>query len=373
MENNKRVTLDIKRGNVTAKDSNDIIELTGIYESSKSPVVKEVQLLLYPRGKDPALKRSIPYDGYNFELFIANFSGDDTEEIMITGGYGGTANYEIAIILDYKVDIFVEIFNQDFFNNNVKFITKYLNNYQVLVVSETMKEEYRVDISKNPSVYLSQVYDTNGTVKENITPIVSNINSVYPIKSIYDKTYSLFIRQKVTGVSIEDKIGVVESFVDLTDDKINIIGMGMFLFGDKIDTKDDINNNIDKRSINKLNDKCRHIHGEFYNCSLDTLKSQRKIISYIENMGKLLKIGRGDDYIFSLNTKGDTLTILLDYGQVTIVTDYILSKVEVDVFTNLINIDTCEAFSYISEILKTDNYYSKEVICHDIGLNFNRN
>lgn len=378
MEDNKRVTLDIKQGSIITPGIIDIVELTGIYESKDSPLVKEVQLLLYPKGKDPAIKRNIPYDGYNFSMFLANFNGDDTEEIMIRGGYGTSLSYEIADVIDYKDGILVDVFNQDIFNNNVRFITKYLNNYKVLVTCDTMNEEYTVDISKNPSQYLSQVYDSNGKVKGNITPTVSNINSVYPIKSIYDNTYSLFIRQRVWGVSIEDKIGIIESFVDLSNDKINIIGMGMYLFGDKINGSTTISSNRELNNNKNLenykgyikDNKLRHIHSEFYNCTLEEFTSPNKITTYINEMCNILNLGEFKDRIFTLNSNGNALTLLFDYGQLTVFTDFEWLKVNIDIFTNLKKIDIYGAFSYISSVLNTDNYIYKENLCDNKGFKF---
>ncbi len=100
--------------------------------------------------------------------------------------------------------------------------------------SLTLNRKYIIDISAKPRIYLDLVYDNNGKVKENITPIVSAINAAYPIQSIYKESYSLFIRQRIIGINNADTLGVMESFVYLNDNNINVVDMGAFIFGEKL-------------------------------------------------------------------------------------------------------------------------------------------
>ncbi len=73
-----------------------------------------------------------------------------------------------------------------------------------------------------------------GKIKDNITPTISAINGAYPIQTIYKESYSLFIRQRIIGVNNADTLGVMESFVYLTDNDIDVVDMGAFIFGEKI-------------------------------------------------------------------------------------------------------------------------------------------
>ena len=132
----------------------------------------------------------IPYTGYSLELFLGDFNGDGRDEIMVRGEYGGSGSYAIAAIYKYKDGYLEEIFNPDMFSEKYKFI---------------------------------------GTQQ----PIISAINGAYPIKSVFQKNYFLFIRQRVIGVSNADKIGYIGSFIDLLNNDIKVIEMGSYHFGEK--------------------------------------------------------------------------------------------------------------------------------------------
>ena len=175
----------------------------------------------------------IPYTGYSLELFLGDFNGDGRDEIMVRGEYGGSGSYAIAAIYKYKDGYLEEIFNPDMFSEKYKFIGKYLEGYKALVQSVTLKEKYIFDISKTPEIYLNIIYDEKGKVIGTQQPIISAINGAYPIKIVFKKNYFLFIRQRVIGVSNADKIGYIESFIDLLNNDIKVIEMGSYHFGEK--------------------------------------------------------------------------------------------------------------------------------------------
>lgn len=156
---------------------------------------------------------------------------------MVRGEYGGKCGYAIAAIYEYKDGKLVEVFNPDMFPEKYKLIAKYLEGYKVLVDSVTLKEKYIFDISKNPKIYLDMIFDENGKVKEDEEPIISAINQAFPIKLVFEKNYYLFIRQRVIGVSNADKIGYIESFVNLLNNDIKVVDMGVYQLGEKENIK----------------------------------------------------------------------------------------------------------------------------------------
>lgn len=225
--------IDVKVGNILGKHTNDKVVLVGSYLNKDSSFVENVDIVINPeKGGSPIITK-IPYVGYNLELFLGDFNGDEKDEIMVRGEYGGSGGYAIAAIYEYKDGNLVEIFNPDMFSEKYKFIAKYLEDYKVLVQSLTLKEKYIFDISKTPKIYLNMIYDENGKAKVDEEPTVSAINGAFPIKIVFQKNYYLFIRQRVIGVSNADTIGYIESFVNLLDNEVKVVEMGAYQLGEK--------------------------------------------------------------------------------------------------------------------------------------------
>lgn len=234
LNQNNVSTIDSKIGNIIAENSQDRVILSGKHFDEDSEFVDNVNIIINQSSGGPSKIISTPYSGYHLQLFLGDFNGDGRDDIMIRGDYGGSGGYAIASIYSYKDRQFTEIFNPDMFSDKYKFEAKYLDNYEVEVTSLTLSRKYIIDISSRPREDLDLVYDANGKVKEGITPTVSAINAAYPIQSVYKESYTLFIRQRIIGVNNSDTLGVMESFVYLTDNNIDVVEMGAFIFGEKV-------------------------------------------------------------------------------------------------------------------------------------------
>lgn len=224
--NNKSI-LDVKTGNVLGKYKKDKVILVGNYLNKDSSYVENVDIIINQNTDQPIIKKT-PYSGYNLELFLGDFNGDNKEEIMLRGDFGGSGGYAIASVYEYYDNGLVEIFSQDMFYDKYKFSAKYLDFYKVLVNSITLKEKHIFDISNTPKIYLDMIYDKNGKVKTKEKPTISVINGAYPIKVLSKKNYYLFIRQRVIGINNANTIGYIESFVDLSNNEIKVIEMGAY-------------------------------------------------------------------------------------------------------------------------------------------------
>ena len=225
--------IDVKVSNILGKYTNDKVILVGSYLYKDSSFVENVDIVINPEDGLTPIITKIPYVGYNLELFLGDFNGDEKDEIMVRGEYGGSGGYAIAAIYEYKDNQLIEIFNPDMFSEKYELIAKYLEDYKVLVQSVTLKEKYIFDISKTSKIYLDMIYDENGKVKSGEEPTISAINGAFPIKLVFEKNYYLFIRQRVIGVSNADKIGYIESFVNLLNNDIKAVDVGAYQSGEK--------------------------------------------------------------------------------------------------------------------------------------------
>lgn len=233
MENSKRKIIDSKIGNIMGKDSVDRISLVGTYENEDTLYVTDLELILNNEKKGQTIRIKIPYEGYYLKLFLGDFNGDEKSEIMVRGGFGGSGGFQIAAIFNYENNTLKEIFNQEIFSKNFNFESKYLNSYVVYIESINTNEEFYLDISRKEKIYLNIVYDSNGKVKKGNEPTVSNITGAYPINSIYSDTYSLLLQQRIIGVSNADTLGVMETYVSLIDNRIDVSYVGLLTLGKK--------------------------------------------------------------------------------------------------------------------------------------------
>lgn len=224
--------IDVKVGNIIGQYTHDKVILVGNYSYKDSSYVENVEIAINREESGIPITTKIPYTGYNLELFLGDFNGDGRDEIMVMGAYGGSGGYVIAAIYEYKDKKLVEVFNPDMFSEKYKFIATYLEGDKALVQSVALKEKYIFDISKTPEIYLDMIYDKNGKVRRLYEPTVSAINGAYPIKIVFEKNYYLFIRQRVVGVANADKIGYIESFVNLLNNDIKVVEMGAYHFGE---------------------------------------------------------------------------------------------------------------------------------------------
>lgn len=226
--------IDVAHGNIIEQFSRDKVVLAGEYPYNDSEFIDNVEILVLPKNGEETITAKIHYSGYNFKLFLGDFNGDGRSEIMVRGRFDSSSELEIVDIYTYEKGRLKEIFNQDLYDEKYKFKAKYLDDYKVEVLDIIFKEKYILDISSRPKIYLDFSYNRHGKFEGNSKPIVSSINEAYPINSIYEDTYNLFIRQQIVGVSIADTIGVIETFVVLLENKIRIIECGVMMFGDKI-------------------------------------------------------------------------------------------------------------------------------------------
>jgi hypothetical protein len=231
---NRLSTIDTKIGNIISDDSQDRVTLLGRHFDENSEFMDNLNIIINQSSGGPSKVISTPYGGYYLQLFLGDFNGDGKDDIMIRGDSEGSGGYAIAAIYTYNDGKFTEIFNPDMFSNKYVFEAKYLDDYRVQVNSLTLNRKYIIDISTKSRTYLDFIYDNAGKIKDNITPTISAINGAYPIQTIYKESYSLFIRQRIIGVNNADTLGVMESFVYLTDNDIDVVDMGAFIFGEKI-------------------------------------------------------------------------------------------------------------------------------------------
>lgn len=228
-----RQIITVKEGNVTDYFSQDKVILTGEYPYVETTFTNNIELIVQPKGKVRPSIVKVPFSGYYFQLFLGDFNGDGKDEILVRGSFLEVRGYAIGVMYVYSNGFLEKIFDHEVFSSSYLFKASYLDNYKVEVRSLPLKEKYIIDISGRPKEYLDLLFDSTGKVKNNVAPAISPVIDVDPVKSIYDDTYSLIIKQNVLGVDNNDVYAIIESFFSLYENNIRLINIGILTFGKK--------------------------------------------------------------------------------------------------------------------------------------------
>lgn len=235
--NNKKVIIDVAYGSITNKYSDDSVVLVGEFHDEKSNHANSLQLVIN-RENDLPITVNVPYNGYNMQLFVGDFTGDKIDNIMIRGeyenpqiykdGHDNLISYELGVIYKYESEKLIEIFNMKKYKNNNLACAKFKSNYRASV--SCGKKKYLIDLSTRPKEYLNKIYDEDKRVKTNLKPTLDNPSEIFPMKVVFSDCYNLLIYQRIVGINNSDVIGTIETLINLNNNKINIIYEGLLSY-----------------------------------------------------------------------------------------------------------------------------------------------
>jgi len=235
--NNKKVIIDAAYGSITNKYSDDSVVLVGEFHDEKSNYANSLQLVIN-RENDLPITVNVPYNGYNMQLFVGDFTGDKIDNIMIRGeyknpqiykdGHDNLISYELGVIYKYESEKLIEIFNMKKYKNNNLACAKFKSNYRASV--SCGKKKYLIDLSARPKEYLNKIYDEDKRVKTNLKPTLDNPSEIFPMKVVFSDCYNLLIYQRIVGINNSDVIGTIETLINLNNNNINIIYEGLLSY-----------------------------------------------------------------------------------------------------------------------------------------------
>ncbi|MGL5347071.1 MAG: hypothetical protein ACRDA3_06945 [Peptostreptococcaceae bacterium] len=197
------------------------VRLIGIYQDENSPYITSLKLIIEDGSKK--LGFDIDMEGYQFNLFLGDFLNINSEQILISGQYGGSGGYAIFRIYQFKNNKLKLILDDEALYKQLNCSVEYLDNYNLNVSCKNTDTNYKVDISENFKGYLDLIYDDSGKVIKGIYPTVSKPNTIYPIMYSNNNYYYLQIQQRIIGISNGDILGSIQSVIKIDDkEKISV-------------------------------------------------------------------------------------------------------------------------------------------------------
>ena len=106
--------------------------------------------------------------GYNPTIFLGDFTGDRVEDIVVyidSGGSGAILYSYIYSFVDNKPKL---LFDHEKFNEEFQYEVIYRDNFEVDLISFRTKKKFTIDISYKGQEYLSEIYNEDGTLKEEL-------------------------------------------------------------------------------------------------------------------------------------------------------------------------------------------------------------
>lgn len=221
-------------GDVNGDKVPDNVYLTG-KRTPTSPFVQNITLLIQD-GRTGKIV-SVPLKentGYDPTLQLIDFTGDGVKDILVSiasGGSGGTMYY---YIFSYLNNIPRLMFDFSKYNELFKYDVIYKDNYKVEFISRLNSQKYIIDLSYKGSEYLSEIYNSNGKLKEPIEGFVNPISGLYPIDFDSNGVYELLAYQKIAGRYNADSIGYVQNTLKWNGTGFILSNQDVAIFGMQI-------------------------------------------------------------------------------------------------------------------------------------------
>lgn len=205
--------LDFKKGDVNGDKITDYVYLIGDKPyGSESPLRSNIRLrIIDGKTNKEIIIRLKQNTGYNPTLFLGDFTGDKTDDILISMDSGGSGGYAFYYIYSFQNNQPKKIFDFEIFDAEYDYEVNYKDGYKVEVIAKDTGTRYILDITYKGKEYLSEIYNNKGILKEPISGWVNPLGGLYPIDFQRDGTYELYGEQSIAGRYNADGLGYVQT------------------------------------------------------------------------------------------------------------------------------------------------------------------
>lgn len=207
------------RGDVNGDRIPDNVYLTGI-KTPDSPFIQNITLVVQDGKTGSFIKVSLSESaGYNPRLFLGEFTGDGTADIMVSIDSGGSGAIMYHYIYSFINNTPQLQFDFNAYNEEYKYEITYKDNYKVEVVSKSNNQKYIIDISMRGAEYLNEIYDENGKLKAPINGFVNPLSGLYPVDYDSNGVFELLAYQKIAGRYNADALGYILNTLKWKDNR----------------------------------------------------------------------------------------------------------------------------------------------------------
>jgi len=203
--------LDNTNADVTGDGIADLIVLAG-YKDNPAERYSKKMLLTVRDGKTGQNQTTeLDMGGYEGKLFVGDFTGDHTADVMVsapTGGSGGIVDNRIATFTGGGPSIIFASEN----NRGVNFTGKFLEGFKTEITNTETGKSIIIDNGRNRADYVRLgIYDESGSILKDQRPWHYPFSLLEPTDSDRDGVYELKGYQRIVGAYNADPIAEVET------------------------------------------------------------------------------------------------------------------------------------------------------------------
>ncbi|QAS52019.1 VCBS repeat-containing protein [Halobacillus litoralis] len=199
------------QGDVNGDYIQDQVYLVG-QKTSDSPYITDITLIIQDGRSN--LFYNVPLKtnmGYQPRLFLGDFTGDGTDDILISMDSGGSGGFGYYYLYSFVNNQPMVLFDYETFDETYKYVVNYQDQYKVEVINQTLNLSFIIDLSNRDQEYLDGIYNQDGTLKAPLQGWVSGLNQLYPVDFDGDGVYDLYALQRIVGQYNADGLGLVQT------------------------------------------------------------------------------------------------------------------------------------------------------------------
>ncbi|MCP3760894.1 hypothetical protein NLX67_00600 [Domibacillus sp. A3M-37] len=207
----KKTVVGVKYGDVTGDRVPDIVYLTAV-QTPNSPFLQQITLVVQCRRTAQSFRIPLRENaGYHPTVFLGDMTGNKVKDILVVISAGGSGGTIYAYVFSFLNGRFAQIFDVNTFNEKGQYDVQYQNNYKAQVTSKEPDKRYILDLTTKGKEYLTEIYNSDGTLKKPIQGWLSPLSGLYPIDFERDGVYELDAYQGIAGRYNADRLGYMEN------------------------------------------------------------------------------------------------------------------------------------------------------------------
>ncbi|GBF34752.1 hypothetical protein DCCM_3872 [Desulfocucumis palustris] len=211
--------LDSKQADVNGDGVLDTVSLTGNKSGGESSFADDIRLCVRDGKTGGDTCAAPPFNaGYNANLFLGDFTGDDISDILVRIESGGSGGYLYGYVYTMRNNNLVKIFDSEDFNADSRYNAVFRDNYKVEVTGANTNQTYTIDLSGRKSDY-SDIYDQNGRLKRPVTGEVLGLGGLEPVDVDNNGDFELVASQRIIGRNNADTLGYLKTTLDWNGSK----------------------------------------------------------------------------------------------------------------------------------------------------------
>lgn len=211
--------IDEKSGDVTGDGMEDKVSMYG--ESTEdSPYISNIWFEITDGDRRSIERITTEISGYNPTLFLGDFTGTGSEDIMISAETGGSGGYGVFEIYTYRDNNPEIIFSSDAYNTAFQYQVDYNDFYTVSIENVALNKLFILDISRMGHDYISQYYNESGELLNPVQGEVLALGVGIPIVgNERNGSFDLLALQRIIGERNSDTLGYIANLMSWDGNK----------------------------------------------------------------------------------------------------------------------------------------------------------